>query len=127
LEELEAELAQLNEEAAALNDQLHNLNNRQQKLAELEREAEIVLSLYAGRLAAFDRITPEERRDVYGRLGLEVTISPGGIAHIEGNLAANFVPLQNQKSTSRRRMEITVDRCYGWKCGCEPCGGVKPP
>jgi hypothetical protein len=86
----------LDEEVAALNDQVHSLNNRQQKLAELKRGAEIVLSIYAGRLAASDRMSAEERQDVYRRLGLPITINPGGIVRIEGYLVANFVPLPDQ-------------------------------
>ena len=77
--ELKEMLAGLDAERQQLQDQLQAANRTAEQLADLEREAKIIIGMYAGRLANFQVLEPSKRQDVYRRLGL----------------TANFIPLQN--------------------------------
>jgi hypothetical protein len=101
LDELRQRLAEQDDERRTLQGQLAAANRTAADLAELEREAAIIISLYAGRLANFQDRPPEERRDVYRRLGIQASISKGGLVNIEGDLAANPLPYQLGKTHVR--------------------------
>ncbi len=89
LDELRNCLGELNSKRRQLQDRL--------QAAELEKEAQIVLSFYAGRLANVQALELSERQDVNRWLKLQIKISPyqdGGLVEIDEDLAANFVPSQ---------------------------------
>lgn len=96
IDELKAALAEIEDERTQLTDMLTNAQNAAEHIAQMEREAKIIIGMYAGRLAAFRNLQPEQRQEVYRRLGIKATIDRNGVLTVDGNLAANFVPLQDE-------------------------------
>jgi site-specific DNA recombinase len=96
MDELKVALAEIEDERTQLQDMLQAAEHAAKHMAELQREAEIILGIYAGRLVALTQVTPQKRQDIYRRLKLRVKLSPGGLVEIDGDLAASFVPSQSE-------------------------------
>jgi site-specific DNA recombinase len=90
--ELKERQADLRGQQQAIEAELDKLQNRKQYLEQLERDKKIVLALYAGRMAAgLECLTPEQRKDAYGRLHITATVEDGTVS-VAGWSDANYLP-----------------------------------
>jgi hypothetical protein len=85
LDELRTKLADLEETRAVALNELKALTTRREQLERLEHDAEALLEHYAGMVPeALDDLTPNERRDVYKMMRLNVLIFPDGSVEVTG-------------------------------------------
>jgi site-specific DNA recombinase len=84
-DELRTKLAALEETRETAERELAALRDRTERLQEFERDAKTILEVYT-ELApdALDTLTPEERQQFYGVLGLRVTAWPDAPTEIDG-------------------------------------------
>ncbi len=84
-EELDEELAALEETRQAAKRELGALQNRKERIEALKRDRDAVLEDYASRTPdALQALTPEERHQLYKMLRLSVKIYPGCNVEIAG-------------------------------------------
>ncbi len=90
-EELAEELAALDETRATAERELGALQGRRKVVEELERDRDALLEYYAGMVPeALEKLTGEERRQVYGMLRLRVKVSADGSIEASGILRDNL-------------------------------------
>jgi multidrug efflux pump subunit AcrA (membrane-fusion protein) len=90
--ELREVLQDLEDQQRAAKAELDKLLNRKEYLDLLERDKQIVLAFYAGRMAAgLEFLSPEQRKDAYRRLHLTATIKDGMVT-LDGWPDANYLP-----------------------------------
>jgi site-specific DNA recombinase len=92
--ELREVLSDLDAQERAVKSELEKLANRSAHMDALERDAKRVLDFYAATISAggLADLTPDERKSVYRRLALRVTVEPDGSLIIEGEPDANYLP-----------------------------------
>jgi hypothetical protein len=62
-------------------------------MSRLEEDAKLALDFYVACASmGLENLEPEQRRDVYRRLGLRVTVGKDGSMEIEGEPQANWLP-----------------------------------
>jgi hypothetical protein len=89
-EDLERELAELEETRATAEEELRIVRGRKEALEELERDRDALLESYARMVPeALDTLTPEERRRVYAMLRLNVEVYADGRMEARGILSEN--------------------------------------
>jgi hypothetical protein len=87
-EELDEELAKLEDTRATAERELAAIRGRKAALEELERDRDTLLETYAGMMPdALDSLAPEERRQVYGMLRLKVEVAEDGSLEARGVLS----------------------------------------
>jgi site-specific DNA recombinase len=90
-DELSEELAVLDETRAVAEHELAALRGRRKVIEELERDRDALLEHYAGMVPeALEKLTAEERRQVYGMLRLRVRLSADGSMEASGILRDNL-------------------------------------
>jgi site-specific DNA recombinase len=96
-DELAEELAVLDETRATAERELEALQGRRKVVEELERDRDALLEYYAGMVPeALEKLTGEERRQVYGMLRLRVRLSADERMEACGILKDNLhVPYEN--------------------------------
>lgn len=68
-------------------EELRALRHRTERLEQLERDRDTLLESYAGLVPeAIDALDPEERRQVYKIIGLEVHWAPDGSFDLSGDV-----------------------------------------
>jgi hypothetical protein len=93
-EELDEELAALEDTRVTAEEQLVALRGRKEVLEELERDSDALLESYAQMTpGALDALTPEKRRQVYGMLRLKVEVDADGRMKARGVLSENVCKL----------------------------------
>jgi site-specific DNA recombinase len=100
-EELGAKLRELEGQRAAAEEELDNLQLRRAHLENLERDRETLLEEYAGMLPEeLDRLTGEERHQVYRMLRIQAFVYPNGDLDVRGVLReAVCTPMDTPSST----------------------------
>jgi site-specific DNA recombinase len=87
-EDLERELAELEETRATAEEELRIVRGRKEALEELERDRDALLESYARMVPeALDSLSPEERRQVYAMLRLNVEVYADGRMEARGILS----------------------------------------
>ena len=97
-EELDEELAALEETRQTAKRELTALRDRKERIEELERDRDAVLEDYAGRAPeALEALTSEERHRLYKMLKLSVVIHRDRSAKITGTFpkSADFLRIEN--------------------------------
>jgi hypothetical protein len=90
-DELAEEFAALDETRATAERELEALQGRRKVIEELERDRDALLEYYAGMVPeALEKLTCEERRQVYGMLRLRVKVSADGSLEATGILRDNL-------------------------------------
>jgi site-specific DNA recombinase len=85
LDDLRARLAELEKLRETAHGELERLRHHQEEIAELERDRDALLAHYEGMAPeALDTLTPEERRNLYALLRLEVHLSLDGFLELRG-------------------------------------------
>jgi site-specific DNA recombinase len=83
LADLKARLAELEEERQVAERELESLRLRAREIADLERDRDALLESYAGASDdALDRLTPEQRHNLYRSLRIEVLVHADGTTEI---------------------------------------------
>jgi hypothetical protein len=114
--ELREVLAALDTQESAARGELEKLANRQRHMESLQRDAKRVLDFYAATISAggLADLTPGERRALYRRIRLRVTVEPDGSLVIEGEPDVNYLPEVSEVDEATReeawRVERTVQR-----------------
>src|ERR671915_468035 len=89
-EELDEALAELEEIRMMAEDELAIIRGQKENLEELERDRDALLESYVEMTPeGLDALTPEERRQVYGMLRLEVEVYADGRMEARGILSEN--------------------------------------
>lgn len=92
-EDLGIALSELEQERVNLNVRLEEIRDREEHLEELEREKSTLMKIVADRISAgLEGLTPKQRQDIYRRLGLTVSVKPGGEVELDGRFEANYLP-----------------------------------
>jgi site-specific DNA recombinase len=87
IEELSARLEELEATRRTAADELEAIQRRAERLAGLEQDRDALMEFYAGAVPEdLERLGPEERRRVYGRLGLELWARSDGTLEARGVL-----------------------------------------
>jgi hypothetical protein len=97
-EELDEELAGLEETRQVASRELTAFQDRKERIEALERDRDAVLENYAGRTPdALEALTSEERHQLYKMLRLSVVIHSDGNAEITGAFpdSADFLQIEN--------------------------------
>jgi recombinase-like zinc beta ribbon protein len=85
LDDLRARLTELEELRETANGELERLRHHEDEIAELERDRDALLAHYEVMAPeALDALTPEERRNLYTLLRLEVRLSLDGSLELRG-------------------------------------------
>jgi hypothetical protein len=93
IDELRAKLLNLDEQEAVVKRELDRTLDRHNHMSRLEADAKLALDFYAACVSmGLENLEPEQRRDIYGRLGLRITVSKDGSMEIEGEPKANWLP-----------------------------------
>jgi hypothetical protein len=101
-EELDEELAALDETRRIAKRELATLRDRKERIKELERDRDALLGDYAGRTPeALEAFTAEERHRLYKMLRLSVAVYPDGSAEITGAFPEDTDSLQNENVLCR--------------------------
>jgi hypothetical protein len=86
-DELRAKLAELEETRELAQRELEILEERQSRIREFERNADVLLKHYAGvALETLSEIVPEERHRIFKILRLRVRVQPSAILEVSGVL-----------------------------------------
>jgi site-specific DNA recombinase len=89
-EELDEVLSELEDSRTTAEEELAVIRGRKEALEDLERDRDALLESYAQMTpGALDTLTPEERRQVYGMLHLEVDVYADGRMVARGVLSEN--------------------------------------
>ena len=84
-EELNTALAELEETQDTARRELESLSQRREKIVELEHDKDALLESYAGMVPeALDRLTPEQRHQIYKKLRLRVVARPSTEIEVTG-------------------------------------------
>jgi hypothetical protein len=90
---LRVALSDLEGQERKAKEELDKALDRQKHMDRLESDAKLALDYYAACASlGLENLTPEERRDVYRRLHLLVTVKPSGALVVEGKPDANWLP-----------------------------------
>jgi hypothetical protein len=90
MSELKGKLATLDERRAVAERELERLTHHQERIAELERDAEGLVELYRRQAReGLDLCTPQDRHDAYKGLGIKVIAYPDGSIELTGTLLAD--------------------------------------
>jgi site-specific DNA recombinase len=85
--ELKGKLAALDERRAMAERELEKLTHHQERMAELERDAEELMTLYREQAReGLDLYTPQDRHDAYKTLGIKVIAHPDGTTELTGSV-----------------------------------------
>jgi site-specific DNA recombinase len=104
LEELGLRLSELDEAREALRRDLETVHNRREHIEALETHRHILLGLYMGyTTGGLGIFRPEERRRIYGALGLAVSASENGDVEIRGTFESDIYPAEE------RTMEVIAE------------------
>lgn len=102
-DELRSKLAGLEEARKTAHIELESLKLRQEKLRELERDAEIILNSCVHMTPeALQTLSPEERRSFYKILRLEVLAQADGSLEIRGPFPERLVVRTTEAPSARR-------------------------
>ena len=115
-EELDKELAALEETRQTAKHELTALRDRKERIEELERDRDAVLEDYAGRAPeALEAFTSEERHRLYKMLKLYVAIHPDRSAEITGAFpeSADFLRTENASLQDIEAEALLVERAVG--------------
>jgi site-specific DNA recombinase len=86
-EELGAKLRELEDQRTTAQEELDNLQMRRERLEDLERDKETLLQHYASMVPEeLDKLTGEERHQIYRMLRLQVFVFPNGDLEVRGVL-----------------------------------------
>ena len=89
-DELDEALSELEDTRTTAEEELAVIRGRKETLEDLERDRDALLESYAQMTpGALDTLTPEERRQVYGMLHLEVDVYADGRMVARGVLSEN--------------------------------------
>jgi hypothetical protein len=87
-------LSELDDTRRTAERELDAIKGRKEVLADLERNRDALLGHYARMVPeAFDALTPEERRQVYGMLRLRIDVAADGSMEVRGILSENLCVL----------------------------------
>jgi site-specific DNA recombinase len=87
IEELSARLEELEATRRTASDELEAIRRRAERLAGLEQDRDALMEFYAGAVPEnLERLGPEERRRIYGRLRLELWARSDGTLEARGVL-----------------------------------------
>jgi hypothetical protein len=102
-DDLRRKLTLLDSERAMAERELEALSERQEKLAELERDRDTLMKHYAGMVPeALDSLAPEERHQLYRMLRLKVVSNADRCLEVMGAIGNEFL---NSGSVSKQREE----------------------
>ncbi len=91
MSELKGKLAALDERRTVTERELEKLTHHQERVAELERDAEALMELYTYQAReGLDLYTPQDRHDAYKAPGIKVIAHPDGSTELTGSVLANF-------------------------------------
>jgi hypothetical protein len=112
-DELRAKLAALDETRTTAERELAALRGRQEIIEQLERDRDTLLEHYAKMVPeALEKLSAEERHQVYKMLRLEVYIHPDGDLEIRGVLSENVL-YSDGNVTSYAHTCISIQRHHG--------------
>jgi hypothetical protein len=95
-EELDEELAELEETRMTAEEELALIRGQKENLEELERDRDALLESYAEMTPeGLDALTLEERRQVYGMLRLRVEVAADGTMEAQGILSEDWRPARS--------------------------------
>ncbi len=115
-DELRAKLTALEETRETARRELEALDRRREMIEELEQDRDALLEYYAGMVPeALDSLTPEEHRQIYKMLRLEVTAGADGTIEVTGALGAS-PEVCYSVPTSTRRTRPKKHRSHHQKC-----------
>jgi hypothetical protein len=101
-DELRARLAALEETCETARLELAALEGHREKLAELERDRNVLMESYAGMvLEALKALSPEERHHVYRLLKLRVNLSANDTLEINGALDRGVAAVSKKETAPR--------------------------
>ena len=87
IEELGVQLTELETTRRTASDELEAIRRRSERLEGLKQDRDALMEFYAGAMPEeLEKLTPEERRRVYGMLRLEVLAQPDGTLEARGIL-----------------------------------------
>ena len=93
MDDLRVALSDLERQEHTVKEELDKALDRQKHMDRLESDAKLALDFFAACASlGLQNLTREERRDVYRRLGLLVTVKPSGKLMVEGEPNANWLP-----------------------------------
>jgi hypothetical protein len=111
MDELKAVLGDLVAQRRAAKDELEKIENRRGHMGELERDAKLALDFYAACAhLGLENLTPEQRKDVYRRLHLRVTVETDGSLTITGEPDANYLPEVGEVDRATKEEARELDR-----------------
>jgi hypothetical protein len=91
MDELKGKLATLGERRTVAERELEKLTHHQERIAELERDAETLMELYCQQAReGLDLYTPQDRHDAYRALGIKVIAHADGSTELTGSLPADI-------------------------------------
>jgi hypothetical protein len=91
MDELKGKLATLGERRTVAERELEKLTHHQERIAELERDAETLMELYCQQAReGLDLYTPQDRRDAYKARGIKVIAHADGSTELTGSLLADI-------------------------------------
>jgi site-specific DNA recombinase len=109
--ELKSVLADLDAQQEAVKDELERSVHRREHMAQLERDAKLALDYYAATIqGGLDDLTPEQRKDAYRRLHIQVTVEPDGSLTKEGEPDLNYLPEPGEIDQATREEAQRVNR-----------------
>jgi DNA repair ATPase RecN len=101
-EELRFRLSELDSTRAAAERELETLRNHEERVAELEKNRDALLSsLISVAPEGLDALTPEERRQIYKMLKLRVAVYPDSSLEVSG--AFSEAPNVCKRETAQER------------------------
>ena len=93
IDELRSKLLDLDEQETAVKRELDRTLDRHNHMSRLEVDAKPALDFYGACVSmGLEDFELEQRRDVYRRLGLRVTVGKDGSMELEGEPKANWLP-----------------------------------
>ena len=86
-DELRTRLATFEDTRKTAEQELRALQHRTERLAQLERDRDMLLESYAGAMPEkIDALRSEERHQVYKMIGMEVHLAPDGSFDLSGDV-----------------------------------------
>ena len=86
LDELRQKLSAIEDERDSLQAQLDSMNDAQAQLADLELQRDTLLDQVHNGFFEYATTTPEERHDLYKKMGLRVEVDGNGDVTISGSV-----------------------------------------
>lgn len=92
-DELNAYLTEVDERATNAEETLHMAQSRQERIDRLRQDKEILLNEYRNRAATggLGSFTPDQRRELYRRMRLEVAVYRDGAVYLEGDAVRGLI------------------------------------